>query len=258
VIHAPLPRVSPGVRDVLSEALAVIARCADVAAVAGCAPAATYIAGAGGNIRRALAELVHRNPHLSADGADEFDVQRVGATEVVSMAGYPDTIRNCLVEGGSTDVRALVQDRQVERCVWMRATGELENVHVRGRVTSSPGGYRFVDEPDREDGFDRCGRPDLGRDLLASGLDLSSRPTFASALEVALTTASWVHLASRARWYADAASARAIVRLAGGTPTVDARLLSRLGVCVDRAVLREIEALGWRHWPVPSSCPKRG
>ncbi|WP_457349262.1 hypothetical protein [Sphingomonas sp. UYP23] len=237
----------------MANAIASLSRCTDLVAEAGCAPAAAYVSGAQGNIRRAWAELTHRNPHLGAHANADFDVERVGSSEVISVAGYPDTIRRCGLEsGGAADVRALVQELRAERCVWMRPTGELENVQVRGRVVRTAEGFVFLDEPELEAGMHQPSKADLGKDIVASGLDLSARPTFAAALEVALTMASWVHLGSAARWYADAASARAVVRLAGGTPNVDPRLLSRLGVCVDRGVLRFVETLGWRHWPTPS------
>ena len=246
------PRVTPGLADVLVQAMASLAHCGDLVATAGCAPAATYVAGAQGSIRRALAEIVNRAPFLGGDEGD-FDVTRLGASEVIGVAGFPDTIRSCLHDGGAGDVRALVQVPEVERCVWMRATGELGDVHVRGRVRPSPEGYRFDDEHDMEGAAGHRPRPDLARDLVASGLDLSHRPNFAAALEVALAAGSWVHLPTSARWFTDPATARAVVRLAGGSPGVDARLVSRLGTCIDREVLRHIEALGWRHWPTPAA-----
>lgn len=254
MFHAVLPRVSPGVCDVFEEAVAMISHCADLASIAGCAPAAAYMAGAGGNVRRALAEIVHRNPSLSKVGDGEFDVETLGQSEVLSVAGYPDTIRNCLLSNGDqVDVRALIHERSVERSVWMRPTGELPGVQVRGRVKATSEGYLFEDDQSREEGRKGVRTADLGRDIIASGLDLSARPTFAAALTVSLTTASWVHLATGSRWYADASSARAVVRLMGGAPCVDVRLLTRLGVCVDREALCWIESLGWRHWPAPSA-----
>lgn len=253
MIRAALPKVSPGLGDILASAIASLSHCADVVAGAGCAPAVTYLSGAQGNIRRAWDELTHRNPHLAVCIAEGFDVDRAGSSKVLSINGYPDTIQGCLLEaGGAVDVRALVQERQVERCVWMRLTGEIENVHVRGRVELSPEGYRFIDEPDLERTAGRRPGPDLARDLVASGLDLSHRPNFAAALEITLAAGSWVHLPSAARWFSDPATARAVVRLVGGSPGVDVRLFSRLGTCVDRDVLRFIETLGWRHWPTPS------
>ncbi|TPG40575.1 hypothetical protein EAH79_11820 [Sphingomonas koreensis] len=170
------------------------------------------------------------------------------------MAGYPDTIRQCITSDGcQTDVRALVQERRVDRCVWMRRTGELENVQIRGRVELSPEGCRFIEEPALECTVGPFVGCDLGRDIVASGLDLSARPTFAVALEVTLVAGSWVNLGTGRRWYADSATARAVVRLAGGSPGGDLRLIRRLGGCVDRDVLRHIETLGWRHWPTPSA-----
>lgn len=251
MIRASLPRSTPGLADVLADAVASLSHCADVVATAGCAPAVTYVSGAQGAVRRALAELVNRSPHLARD-AEEFDVTRCGASEVIGVAGYADTIRGCLAGGLRVDVRALVQKRDVERATWMRPTGELEDVHVRGRVELTTEGYRFIEEPDLEFRGGHLPRPDLARDLIASGLDLAGRPSFAAALEVTLATGSWVHLPTNTRWFADLATARAVVRLAGGSPGVDARLLQRLGTCVDRAVLRLIEGLGWRHWTTPS------
>lgn len=254
MFHAVLPRVSPGACDVFEEAVAMISHCADLASIAGCAPAAAYMAGAGGNVRRALAEIIHRNPGLSKIGDGGFDVETLGQSEVLSVAGYPDTIRNCLLSTGDyVDVRALIHERSVERSVWMRPTGELPGVQVRGRVKATSKGYLFEDDQSQEEGRKGVRTADLGRDIIAAGLDLSARPTFAAALAVSLTTASWVHLATGSRWYADASTARSIVRLIGGAPCVDARLLTRLGVCVDREVLCWIESLGWRHWPTASA-----
>jgi len=252
MIRAALPKVSPGLGDVLRDAVAALSHCADLVGEAGCAPAMVYVSGAQGNLRRALAELVHRNAHLAPRAGDGFDVDTSGSSTVISVAGYPDTIQGCLLDsGGCVDVHALVQERQVERGVWMRRTGELGDVHVRGRVSRTSHGYFFVDEPEFEAGTHQPARSDLGRDIVASGLDLSRRPTFAAALEVSLATGSWVHLPTNSRWYADSATARAIVRLAAGCPGVDARLIARLGGCVDRDVLRFVETLAWRHWPTP-------
>tara|TARA_R110000868_G_scaffold411785_1_gene710577 strand:+ start:57850 stop:58629 length:780 start_codon:yes stop_codon:yes gene_type:complete len=254
--HAVLPHVSPGVCDVFEEAVAVISHCADLASAAGCAPAAAYIAGAGGNVRRALAEIVHRNPSLNETAPGEFDVETFGQSEILSVAGYPDTIRNCHLSNGElVDVRALIHEKSVERSIWMRPTGELLGVQVRGRVKVTSEGFLFEDDQSEESMKKGVRTADLGRDIVASGLDLSARPTFAAALAVSLTTASWVHLASGSRWYADAPTARSVVRLIGGAPCVDARLLTRLGVCVDREVLCWIESLGWRHWPTTSARP---
>ena len=254
MIRAALPRVTPGLGDVLESAIASLSHCADLVAAAGCSPAATYIAGAQGNVRRALAELANRWPHLRACDADDFDVARYGCSEIVSMAGYPDTIRQCITgDGGRVDVRALVQERQVERGVWMQRTCELENVQIRGRVELDTEGCRFIEVPDLECTAAPVAGCDLGRDILASGLDLSQRATFAVALEATLVAGSWVHLGTGRRWYSDCATARAVVRVAGGVPGADVRLVRRLGGCVDREVLRHIETLGWRHWPTPSA-----
>ena len=254
MIRAALPRVEPGLADVLVGAVASLSHCADLVAAAGCAPATVYLAGAQGNLRRALAELGHRWSHLAPGGVDGFDVRRHGASEVISVGGYPDTVRRCaLGDGGVADLRALVHEPQIEACVWMRPTGELGEVHVRGRVVAATDCLRFVEEPDLECTVVAPPPADLGRDIVASGLDLSGRATFAAALEVTLVAGSWVHLATDARWYADPATARAVVRLSGGAPGVDVRLATRLGSCVDRGVLCFVETLGWRHWPTPSA-----
>ncbi|MDQ2804360.1 MAG: hypothetical protein M3Y41_17390, partial [Pseudomonadota bacterium] len=211
MIRAALPRVTPGLADVLDGAVAILSHCADFAAAAGCSPATVYLAGAQGNVRGALAELGHRWPHLAAGGTDDFDVHSHGSSEVIGTGGYPDTIRRCaLTQGGVADVRALVQQRRVEGCVWMCPTGELEGLHVRGLVEATAEGYRFVEHSDVERAVAARHESDLARDIIASGLDLSNRATFAAALELTLLAGSWLHLATGSRWYSDPATARAV------------------------------------------------
>jgi hypothetical protein len=246
-----LPRVGPEVAEALTNAMSAVAHCSDLVARAGCRPAATYLDGAGGNLRHALDELVHRRPHL-APGAEDFDLHTVGGSLVLGTAGFPDTITSCSVDGGDlVEVRALIPSRDATATVWVRPTGELPGVHVRGSVTRGEAGLVFEDEQDRDLLSRPSARPDLGRDLASAGLDLSGRPAASAAMEVTLATGSWVHLASGARWYADHATARAIVRLLGGTPGVAPHQVTRLGICVDRACLLAIERVGWRHWPTP-------
>lgn len=249
-----LTTATPDLPAAIDGALSAIARCRDVASRAGCRPARVYLDGAAGNLRQALAELVHRDHRLAHLRPPEFDSARVGGSEVFAASGCPDTITACRLPGGGSGlVRALAGARDVADVVWVRPDPALPGLHVRGRVTVGADGCRFEDAPDREDRLAVSPMPDLGCDLMASGLDLSGRPVLAIALEVALATGSWMHLASGRRWFADQPTARAVVRLLGGCCGADPFLIARLGVCVDREVLLLVEALGWRHWPTPAS-----
>jgi hypothetical protein len=245
-----LPRATPSVAQALAKAQAALAHCCDLVSLSACRPALTYLRGAEGNVRNAMAQLLHRHPHL-ADGVD-FDTTRVGNAEVIGCASFPDTVLNCRMPDGSLGAaRAIVPARNVESAAWMRPLPEQPGVWMRGRVVFEANILAFVDDREMELPIATRRGPDLGRDLVGSGLDLSTRPVLAVAMELTLTSGSWVHLPSGRRWFADRQTARAVVRMLGGSPALDEAQAERMGGCVDAGALSLIEGLGWRYWPTP-------
>lgn len=202
-----------------------------------------------GNLRNAMSHLAYVFPHLC--GQPDFEGRRIGESEVIGRAGFADTVVNCKVAYGRDTVRALVPARTLGSAAWLRPIPDQPGIWMRGRVVESDDGPKFIDDPELELPL-ACGRgPDLARDLLAAGLCLTGRPVLAVALEVTLASGSWMHLPTGKRWYADRQTARAVVRLLGGCPAIDAAQSDRLGGCLDHGALAVIEPLGWRQWPTP-------
>jgi hypothetical protein len=246
---AGLARVAPSLPQAIGKAEAALAQCADLVAVAACKPARVYLDAARGNVRHALSALVHRHPHLAM--GEDFETSRWGEAEVIGCCGFPDTVLGCVLPDGSRDtVRAIIPARRAERAAWLRPMREAPGVWMRGRVAERDGRPTFVDDVDLELPLAGHAGPDLGRDLVSSGLNLASRPVLAVSLEVTLAAGSWRHLDTGRRWYADHATARAVVRLLGGAPAAGG-LHSGVGGLVDYGALVLIERLGWRHWPTP-------
>jgi hypothetical protein len=245
---AGLARAAPSLAQALARAETALSHCADLLAVAACRPARVYLDGARGAVRHALSALSHRYPYLAA--GEDFETSKWGEAEVIGCAGFPDTVLDCVLPDGSREtVRALVPARHPGSAAWLRPMREAPGVWMRGRVAEQDGGPVFVDDPDLELSLAGASGPDLGRDLVWSGLDLTSRPVLAVSLEVTLAAGSWRHLGTGRRWYADHATARAIIRALGGTPAAGS-LHAGVGF-VDYGALVLIERLGWRHWPTP-------
>ena len=213
-----------------------------------------YVAGAAGALRHALGAL-HAEGRVPAPLADagDFLMRRVGRSELMGSAMGWDAVNRCVLPDGSEGaVRALRPSADPENAIWLRPDTALPNLWSRGRIVLSSTGAAFVDEPDLDSRPVPGGHPDLGRDLLRSGMsDLSRRPALAAALEVTLASGSWCHLETGARWFADPYTARSLVRALGCSSTIDVETRLRLSMVVERGALAIIEALGWRHLPTP-------
>ncbi|NYD89179.1 hypothetical protein [Sphingomonas melonis] len=230
------------------------ALCVDLAIAAGSPTARTYALGASGSLRHA-AQLLANEGRLGGEmDRSGFRTLIVGSSELIGDTSGWDTALRCrTIDGREVRATALWAVADPEDGVWMRVDAALANLWCRGRVEVGSESLVFLDEPGREATPTPRSTVDLGRDLIAScGGDLDRRPALAMALEVSLVSGSWCHLATGQRWFADPSTARAIVRLLGGHPVIDAATSVRLAGVVDREALLIIEELGWRHVPTPS------
>lgn len=251
-IRASLPCPPPDCGPIFEEALRATALCADAATACGSAGARTYAAGAAGALRNAL-EILGKEGRVGACvRGDDFDVRQAGSSELVGGRLGWDTVKHCrLPDGGTGTARALWPRTDVTRATWLRSV-DTRGFAVRGRVEENGEWMEFVDHPTLDLPPAPPVRHELGRDLVRAGLgDLSRTPALASALEIALVTGSWLHLASGSRWFTDRAGARAIARMLGSPVTVDDNAHRRLAGLIDRGALLLIERLGWRHLPTP-------
>lgn len=249
-----LPVSTPDAEGIFGRALAALSLCADVAVAGGSTAARSYVSGAAGALRHALEILALEGRILECGSVDEeFETRRVGTSELVGGAdGWDTTLRCGMPDGSVGTARALWPAPAPEDGIWTRPDGELPGLWTRGRLELSDIGVTFVDEPDRDRRPEPAAIHDLGGDLVRSGLTgLASRPALARALEVTLSSGSWCHAASRSRWFGDDATARAVVRMLGGTSPVEPSTRARLRGLVDREALLAIERAGWRHVPTP-------
>lgn len=253
--RSALPTVVSDARGHFSRALVALSLCEDVAVAAGSSTARAYVAGAAGAVRHALAALAtERGTRWENGGTEAFDMLRVGSSQLIGGPDGWDTASRCrLPDGGEGTVRALVPASEVEAGIWLRLDPAFPGLWARGSLEITPAGLRFVDDGDREVAAIPRIAHDLGRDLLAQGLDdLSSAPAFAAAMEVTLVSGSWCHAASGSRWFADEPTARSIVRMMGGTAPIAQAHGARLRGVIERQALIAIERAGWRHVPTPT------
>lgn len=240
---------------VFRKAFEAVACCDDVTCAAGSTAARAYAMGAAGSLRHAARLLACADdPATTSVASTGFETRKVGTSELIGgPAGWDTALRCRLADGRHVRAKALWPLTDVEHGIWMRVDAELPNLWCRGRLEVADSGLVFHDDPAGD--VKPTARPtaDLGRDLLTSGpRDLNLRPASAAALEISLVSGSWYHLATGRRWFADAATARAIVRALGGHVPLDSAMRARLAGIVDRGALVVIERLGWRHMPTPS------
>lgn len=253
--RSAVPTVVSDARGHFSRALVALSLCEDVAVAAGSSTARAYVAGAAGALRHALEALANeRGTTWANEGTEAFDMLRVGSSDLIGGPDGWDTALRCRLSGGGEEtVRALVPAREVDAGIWLRSDPALPGLWARGSLETTAAGLTFVDDGDREVAAIPRAARDLGRDLLALGLDdFSSTPAFAAAMEVTLVSGSWCHTSSGSRWFADEATARSIVRMMGGTAPIAPANGARLRGVVERQALIAIERAGWRHVPTPT------
>ncbi|MGP7795617.1 hypothetical protein [Sphingomonas sp. CLY1604] len=250
----PLPSATTDGFALFSEALTALSRCGDVVNAAADTTARSYVWGAAGALRHAMAFLSREGLLTETMPGEEFTTRRVGTSELLGGAQGWDTALRCrLPDGSEGRASALWPIEDAEKGVWLRPDAELPGLWRRGHVRLTEDCIVFDDGAQPDGGALPDGGPDLGRDLMSAGVpSLHRRPAFAVALEITLASGSWCHLDSGRRWFADPHTARSIVRILGATLTIDTATARRLAGVVDREALLLIERQGWRHVPTPS------